>query len=98
MPRRRVSRESIDLWVASLPRWKREALRLLVEADRPLTTGEILDSLSEDVAVNTLYNWLSRLARRGLLVSVKVFMSNRRAWRLREEYKPLIARALGVQA
>ncbi|MCE4625341.1 MAG: hypothetical protein F7C35_05700 [Desulfurococcales archaeon] len=44
-----------------------------------------------------LYHFLTRLTRKGVVESYKVFMSNKRAWRLKKECKLLITRALRAQ-
>jgi len=99
LPRRKkLPEESIQLWLTELPLWKRRVLQVIASAQKPLTTSEILRAIDYEARENILYNWLQRLEQRGLVGSLKVFMSNKRAWRFREEYKSLITQALGAQA
>ncbi|MCE4625533.1 MAG: hypothetical protein F7C35_06690 [Desulfurococcales archaeon] len=95
MPRRKtIPPESITLWLRGLPEWKKRALQALASADRPLTTGELLEAIDYQARINTLYNWLTRLERKGLVSSMKVFMMNKRAWKIREEYRKTILETL----
>ena len=93
MPRRRrLEGESLELWLRSLPAWKRRALEILAGEERPLTTGEILERLlgeGHEATLSALYNFLSRLERKGLVRSLKVFMTNKRAWRLTQQGETL---------
>ncbi len=92
MPRRRVDEEGLRLWVSGLPGWKRRALEVLVEEGRPVTTGEVLERLlgeGHETTLSALYNFLSRLERKGLVRSLKVFMTNKRAWRLTQQGEAL---------
>ncbi|MEB3759688.1 MAG: hypothetical protein GSR81_02445 [Desulfurococcales archaeon] len=94
MPRRRKLREvELQIWLQRLPQWKRRALQLLAQQEKPLTTGDLLDKLLEEghqTTLAALYHFLSRLARKGIVESYKVFMSNKRAWLLKEQYREKI--------
>ena len=93
MPRRRkLEGESLELWLRSLPPWKKRTLEILAGEERPLTTGEILERLlgeGHEVTLSALYNFLSRLERKGLVKSLKVFMTNKKAWNLTPQAEPL---------
>lgn len=95
MPRKKtIPPESLTLWLKTLPTWKKQTLETLATTNRPLTTGEILETINYQTQINTLYNWLLRLEQKGLLTSIKVFMTNKRAWKIREEYRETIAKTL----
>ncbi|MEB2837253.1 MAG: hypothetical protein GSR80_000840 [Desulfurococcales archaeon] len=91
MPRRRrPTAEGLALWLSGLPPWKRRVLEVLAGSERPLTTGEILEAIDYEARLSTLYNWLRRLESKGLLQSVKVFMRNKRAWKLRADAREVV--------
>jgi len=95
MPRKKtIPPESLTLWIKNLPSWKKQILETLAATNRPLTTGEILEAIDYQTRINTLYNWLARLERKGLITSMKIFMTNKRAWKIKDEYRETIARTV----
>ena len=91
MPRRRqLQEDSLRLWLETLPEWKRKVLETLASSEKPLTTGELLEAIDYQANINTLYNWLGRLEQKGLVKSIKIFMTNKKAWRLEQPYKNLL--------
>lgn len=92
MPRRRMlQEESLKLWVRGLLTWKRCTLEIVLE-ERPITTGDMLNWLLQEgheTMLVELYNFLSKLERKGLVKSLKVFMTDKRAWGLTDAREQL---------
>ncbi len=97
MPRRRqLQEDSIRLWLETLPTWKRKVLETLASTEKPLTTGELLEAIDYQANINTLYNWLGRLEQKGLVKSIKIFMTNKKAWKLEDTIKSNIKSLIEV--
>ena len=96
MPRR--PREEVDwrLWAERLKPWMREALKVLLEAERPMATGEILDALAERLdeesyneltrgktsGYHKLLRFLKRLQAHGIARRARIGYYYRYAWRI----------------
>lgn len=96
MPRR--PREEVDwqLWAASLKPWMREALRILLESQRPMATGEILELLADRLSeeefreftggktsgYHKLLRFLKRLQAHGIARRARIGYYYRYAWRI----------------
>ncbi len=108
MPRRKSEDIDWGLWAQSLKPWMRETLRILAEAEKPLSTVEILyalaDRLEEDEwralsegktsGYNKLLRFLKRLQAHGIAKRLRIGYYYRYAWRLDDKIKKSIREAL----
>ena len=100
MPRRKAEDIDWGLWLQSLKPWMRETIRILVEAEKPLTTTEILEQLADRLpdqelhqlaegakAHNKLLHFLRRLHNHGILRKLRVGYYKKYAWQLTDQAK-----------
>ncbi len=78
---------SLRLLIETIPESMRKALELLVLAEKSLIIGELLEAIDYQASINTLYNWLGRFERKGLVKNNKIFMASKKAWKLEPPYK-----------
>ena len=107
MPRRRGEEVDYGLWLQSLKPWMREALKVLLEAEKPLTATEILERLADRLegesleelaagarAHSKLLHFLDRLRRHGLARRLRIGYYRRYAWQLTDEARRRIKAAI----
>lgn len=107
MPRRKSEDIDWSLWLQSLKPWMQETIRILAEAEKPLTTTEILERLADRLpdqelhqlaegarAHNKLLHFLRRLHNHGILRRLRVGYYKKYAWQLDGKIKKSIMEAL----
>jgi len=104
-------KEEIDLrlWLKTIKPWMRNVIKILVEAEEPLTTGEIIDKLAETLdeqalqdligegkgrAQNKILHFLKRLEKHKMAKHARIGYYRIYAWKLNDKIKQELQKLL----